>query len=50
MITVIKIYDDLNVYGWYLAKATKLRKMASGDTKEHALRNLKNLIRTINKK
>ena len=45
MIVVERHVDEWNIRGWYFAKATKLKKTASGITRELALRNLREVIR-----
>jgi hypothetical protein len=50
MIKVTKYINRFDGYPFYIAKATKLDRRATGDTRKLALKNLKNVIRKINKK
>ena len=45
MIKTIKYQNDFNLSDFYVAKATKINKMASGKTREMALINLKRVIK-----
>jgi len=50
MITVRKIKDDNWMHTWYLAKATKMNKSATGATRDQALTSLKQIMRGVLRK